>query len=160
MLYEKILKYFVLEIISIYVLESALMCELSMISLCEYISLEYSIFIHTNATTYIKLILSLWFFFKISYRLWNSFGGNYCDKCIKKSSCICKNIINVLRYLVTFVKCIEKSSLRWLVTYVTILFPKLFQYRTTFQIIKDLERALHSKRSKDKQIEYEWSTTW
>ena len=98
-------------------------------------------------------------FFKISYRLWNSFGGNYCDKCIKKSSCICKNIINVLRYLVTFVKCIEKSSLRWLVTYVTILFPKLFQYRTTFQIIKDLERALHSKRSKDKQTEYEWSTT-
>ena len=39
-------------------------------------------------------------------------------------------------------------------------FPKLFQYLTTFQNIKDLERALHSKRSKDKQTEYESSTTW
>ena len=110
--------------------------------------------------TYIKLILSLWFFWKLAIDFEIVLGKKYCDKCIKKSSCICKNIINVLRYLVTFVKCIEKSSLRWLVTYVTILFPKLFQYRTTFQIIKDLERALHSKRSKGKQTEYEWSTTW
>ena len=89
-MYEKILKYFVLEIISIYVLESALMCELSMISLCEYISLEYSIFIHTNATTYIKLILSLWFFLKLAI-----------DYEIVLGEII---VTNVLRSLVAFAK--------------------------------------------------------
>ena len=108
-----------------------------------HLSIQYS-YIQMLLHTYIKLILSLWFFFKLAIDYEIVLGENYCDKCIKKSSYICKNIINVLRYLVTFVKCIEKSSLRWLVTYVTILFPKLFQYRTTFQIIKDLERALHS----------------